>query len=520
MAHLANEHHRGKPGNFTMMQYFEWYCEGNGVHWKKYESETDRLSSMGITAAWLPPPTKGSSVDGTGYDIYDLYDLGEFDQKGAKRTNWGTKEELVKAIKTASDKGIITYIDAVLNHKAGADETETFMATAVDEHDRTKFIGEMHDIEGWVKFTFPGRGDKYSDMKWDWSCFTGVDYDNKTGETSIFKIQGDGKDWASDVDGENGSYDYLMFADIDHDHPKVRDDIKKWGDWVLEETGAYGFRFDAVKHISQAFIGEFVKSIRKTAGDKQLFCVGEFWKDSVDALVAYIEGLGTQFSCFDSCLQANFKEAGEAREGFDLRTIFDNTLVQRRPMDAVTLVDNHDTQVGQSLERWVSSGFKPLAYTLILMRVDGYPCVFYGDLYGCGGENPQEPVSQLEDLVRCRKLFAYVLWSIRLFGLLTVLYSYGACYDYWDHPNCVAWTRMGDEDHDASVSIICNGTGDGEKKCEVGTAHAGEKWTDVLGWHQGEVTIDEDGWGEFFCSPESVSIWTKTDARGREEFKK
>jgi hypothetical protein len=33
-------------------------------------------------------------------------------------------------------------------------------------------------------------------------------------------------------------------------------------------------------------------------------------------------------------------------------------------------------------------------------------CVFYGDLYGCGGENPQQPVSQLDDLIRCRKLFA------------------------------------------------------------------------------------------------------------------
>lgn len=26
------------------------------------------------------------------------------------------------------------------------------------------------------------------------------------------QIQGDGKDWADDVDGENGSYDYLMFV--------------------------------------------------------------------------------------------------------------------------------------------------------------------------------------------------------------------------------------------------------------------------------------------------------------------
>ena len=48
---------------------------------------------------------------------YDIWDLGEFDQKGAKRTKWGTKEDLLQAIKVAADKGIITYIDAVLNHK-------------------------------------------------------------------------------------------------------------------------------------------------------------------------------------------------------------------------------------------------------------------------------------------------------------------------------------------------------------------------------------------------------------------
>lgn len=48
---------------------------------------------------------------------YDIWDLGEFDQKGAVRNNWGTKEELVSAIKKAADLGIISYIDAVMNHK-------------------------------------------------------------------------------------------------------------------------------------------------------------------------------------------------------------------------------------------------------------------------------------------------------------------------------------------------------------------------------------------------------------------
>ena len=59
----------------------------------------------------------------------------------------------------------------------------------------------------------------------------------------------------------------------------------------------------------------------------------------------------------------------------------------------------------------------------------------------------------------------------------------------------MAWVRKGDEEHDGCVVVICNGNGDGEKKCEIGKEHAGEKWTDVLGWHEGEVTIDEGGSG-------------------------
>ena len=53
---------------------------------------------------------------------------------------------------------------------------------------------------------------------------------------------------------------------------------------------------------------------------------------------------------------------------------------------------------------------------------------------------------------------------------------------------------------------------------DVGKEHAGEIWTDVLGWHQGEVKINVDGWGEFECPARSTSIWTAKDARGRSEF--
>jgi hypothetical protein len=50
--------------------------------------------------------------------------------------------------------------------------------------------------------------------------------------------------------------------------------------------------------------------------------------------------------------------------------------------------------------------------------------------------------------------------------------------------------------------------------------HAGEKWTDILGWTQGEVEIGEDGWAEFTCPGESLGVWAHEQAKGREEFSK
>ncbi|KAH8920242.1 glycoside hydrolase family 13 protein [Atractiella rhizophila] len=477
MATDANkEYSTTKYQNYTMLQAFEWYSPSGGTHWKWLGDKMAMFGDMGITGAWIPPPCKASAPKGNGYDIYDLFDLGEFDQKGSVATKWGTKDELVETIRKAKDAGIVCYIDAVLNHKAGADFKETFNATEVDSDDRTKEISDAYDIEGWTGFNFPGRGDKYSSFKWDFNHFTGVDYDDKTKKNSIFRIKGDGKNWSRNVDREKGNFDYLMFADIDHSHPDVEKHLNDWGDWVIKETGANGFRFDAVRHMDLKFVAQFVKHARETAGQGSIFAVGEFWKDSVDDMDAYLNKFGQQFSLFDTPLHYKFKEASEQGANYDLSQIFEGTLVQRRSTEAVTLVDNHDTQPYQTVESWVQPWFKPLAYALILLRNEGYPCVFMGDLRGCNRYKESdvefsEPVSQLEDFVR-----------------------------------------------DGCAVVMGNGD-DGEKRMEVGKEHAGEKWTDVLGWFQGEVTIEEDGWATFKCHGRSVSIWTKTDARGRDEFK-
>jgi hypothetical protein len=86
----------------------------------------------------------------------------------------------------------------------------------------------------------------------------------------------------------------IVGADIDHHHPDVCIDLLNWGTWILSQlgSGAAGFRFDAIKHIDREFISKFVKHVRKDR-DK-LFAVGEFWKDSVEDLEAYLDALGTQ----------------------------------------------------------------------------------------------------------------------------------------------------------------------------------------------------------------------------------
>ena len=114
-----------KKKNKTMMQYFEWYLPSDFGLWKKILEESKNISDIGITSVWLPPAYKASDgINGVGYAVYDLYDLGEFDQKGAIRTKYGTKEEYLNAIKSLQENGVKVFADIVLNHRLGADGTE------------------------------------------------------------------------------------------------------------------------------------------------------------------------------------------------------------------------------------------------------------------------------------------------------------------------------------------------------------------------------------------------------------
>jgi len=84
--------------NGVMIQYFEWNLPDDGKHWERLKNDAKHLNEIGVSAVWIPPAYKGTSSMDVGYGAYDLWDLGEFDQKGTVRTKYGTKQELIETI--------------------------------------------------------------------------------------------------------------------------------------------------------------------------------------------------------------------------------------------------------------------------------------------------------------------------------------------------------------------------------------------------------------------------------------
>jgi alpha-amylase len=175
-----------------------------------------------------------------------------------------------------------------------------------------------------------------------------------------------------------------------------------------------------------------------------------------------------------------------------------------QPSLAVTLVDNHDTQPLQALESPVMDWFKPLAYAFILLREEGYPCVFHADYYGAtytdrGRDgnfytiNMPSHQTILNKLLAARRDFAY-----------------GPQYSYLDHWDIIGWTRLGTAAKPRAMAVILSDGPGGAKWMEVGKANA--TFSDVTGNRTDKVTTNAQGWGNFPVNGGSVSVWVQDPA--------
>jgi alpha-amylase len=108
--------------NDVMMQGFYWdvpvdAANFNGSWWNNLKNKSTTLKNAGIKGIWVPSPAKGNfGIYDMGYGIFDLYDLGNYNQKGTVETRFGSRTELEQMISQFHTDGIDVYADIVLNH--------------------------------------------------------------------------------------------------------------------------------------------------------------------------------------------------------------------------------------------------------------------------------------------------------------------------------------------------------------------------------------------------------------------
>jgi alpha-amylase len=481
--------------NGVLLQAFHWEQPADGSGWRTLGDRAQELAGAGFTAVWLPPACKGAAgPDDVGYAVYDLYDLGEFEQKGSRRTKYGTREELVAAVAALRAAGLQVYGDVVLNHRQGADETEEVLAHAVDPHDRTRIDPELKPIRAWTRFRCPGRAGAHSTFEWNHDGFSSVDCDANAPDAPCLYLLA-GHRFSDEVSDELGNFDHLLGCDVDFDVPAVREELCRWGEWFVRSTGVDGLRLDALKHIPAGFFRDFLAHVRARCPERELLAIGEYWSADRKALDGYLQAVDGALQLFDVPLHFRFVEAGRRGRDYDLRTIFDDTLVATAPLAAVTFVDNHDTQPGQSLESFVADWFKPLAYALILLRGEGYPCVFIADLdghasSGDGGTTLVDHGHLIRTMMDVRRR-----------------YGHGDQHDHFDAPTCIAWVRSGDAEHPGSMVVVLSTADAATVRVDACAANA--HFRDATGHLDTVVVTGDDGVADFPCPAGSLSIWVQ-----------
>ena len=306
------------PGGGVMMQAFYWDCPAGGNWWNTIGTKVVDWGNAGIGAIWLPPAQKCQNAGfSMGYDPYDYFDFGNFNQNGSTETRFGSKTELVSLITKAHTENIKVYADIVINHNSGG------------QSEANPFTG-------------------------------GTTYTNFNGVASgMFKRSYN--DFYKNSFGNNDEGAFGGYPDLCHATSYVQDWLWKRADGVgkyYKNTMKFdGWRFDYVK----GFGPWVVKDWNANVGG---FSVGEIWDGNAAVLENWANAANS--TAFDF---ATYYKMSEAFDGNDLNKLSGDMLWKRNPYKAVTFVSNHDTNI-------ISK--KMLSYAYILTH-EGYPTIFYRD---------------------------------------------------------------------------------------------------------------------------------------------
>jgi galactose oxidase len=306
--------------------------------WDHLAAQARALSLAGFTAVWLPPVLKTASGSGPGADGYgpfDDYDIGSRHQKGSVPTRYGTREQLQRCVAILRANGLDAYLDMVEHQRIG---------------DVTPFV-----------FRYPGANGTPDAGRFP-----------KNPSNFIPQVPRDPNLGGPVAD------DFAFgreLAPINARPPRyVFDNLVAAGDWLTRALDAQGYRVDDVKGLSTDFLHPFLNS-KAMAGK---LAVGEFFDGNPTLVNQWIfnpKGMAGRPNAFDFPLKFILNNMCNNPGRFNMADLDHAGLVGIAPLNAVTFVENHDTDLNGG-QRIVNN--KMMAYAYILTS-EGYPAVFYKD---------------------------------------------------------------------------------------------------------------------------------------------
>ena len=329
---LSTASAQGWPADYKgiMLQGFFWDSY-NDSRWARLEKQSDDLATT-FDLVWVPQSGNcgGQSM---GYD--DLYWFDNYS------SSFGDEEQLRSMIKTFKQKGIGTIADVVINHRK--------------------------NVSNWVDFPK--------------ESYKGVTYQMTSTDICADDDGGDTKKWASSngfsLSSNNDTGEgWGGMRDLDHKSENVQKIVKAYLDFLLNDLGYIGFRYDMVKGYSASFTKMYNESA------KPQFSVGECW-DSSNTIKNWINGTSKQSAAFDFQFRYTIRNAinkgdwtylGKQNDG-NWPLVSNDYESGAYRQYAVTFVENHDT------EKRSNAAQDPikkdtLAANAYLLAMPGTPCIF------------------------------------------------------------------------------------------------------------------------------------------------
>lgn len=325
LALAGNVHAQGWPANYkgVMLQGFYWDSYQD-TQWSHLESQADELSQY-FDLIWVPQ----SGYCNTLQNQMGYAPIWWFKHNSA----FGSEQQLRKMIKTFKEKGTGIIEDVVINHRNGN--------------------------RNWCDF--PEETWKGQTMHWSLADICKGDDQGAT-ERNGYALTGN-SDTGDDFNGAR---------DIDHTSANAQKNIKAYLDFLLNDLGYTGFRYDMVKGFAAKYIGMYNTSA------KPKFSVGEYW-DNTGNIKNWINGTKVDdvptSAAFDFDMKYRIYDAFNSNG--DWSKLNGDCLAKDSyyKQYAVTFVDNHDTG------RTDGHGSSPLfanieAANAYILAMPGTPCVF------------------------------------------------------------------------------------------------------------------------------------------------